>query len=514
MIDNFPGRLAHWGRERPTSPAVAVGEHKLYDYQTLAGRVSRLASGLLSLGCKPGDRVAMILNNGPAYFDILFACWHAGLIPVPINARLHANEFAYILQNSGASLCFYSEILRSAMPASLGEENRVAISVESAAYRNLFLTPMSAVSVQGDSVAWLFYTSGTTGVPKGAMITHANLWAMCDCYFADVDDISPWSCILHPAPLSHGSGLYALAHLRAGSCQVLPQSASFETAEIFELIKAWPDAVFFAAPTMIRRLVQYPHEVDTHLLKSIIYGGAPMYLQDTKAFIERFGPKLAQLYGQGETPMTITALSQRTFRESSHPRWESRIASAGTAQSAVTVTTVDETGQPVGTGEIGEIVVSGATVMKGYWNNPAATRSAMRGRWLRTGDLGVFDDDGYLTLKDRAKDLIISGGSNIYPREVEEVLVKHPDVSEVSVIGTPDPEWGELVVAYIVVNNAQHDSSVSDLFSALDKLCLLHIARFKRPRRYRVTESLPKNNYGKVLKRSLRDTESNYDGSN
>jgi long-chain acyl-CoA synthetase len=325
------------------------------------------------------------------------------------------------------------------------------------------------------------------------------------CYFADVDQQSPWSAILHAAPMSHGSGLYALAHVMKASCHVIPESDGFNSAEVYALIEAWRDCVFFAAPTMIRRLLDHPGDPPTGNLKTIIYGGGPMYLEDLLRGIRRLGPKFAQLYGQGESPMTITALSSSVIADRNHPRWRERVASVGVAQSAVEVRTVDDAGIPLPCGEIGEVIVRGTTVMSGYWNNPAATAETLRGGWLHTGDLGSFDADGFLTLKDRSKDLIISGGSNIYPREVEEVLLRHPDIVEVSVIGRPDRDWGESVVAYIVArDSAQLDTS------AIDSFCAQHIARFKRPRHYRIVGTLPKNSYGKVLKKALRELEQSH----
>jgi len=207
-----------------------------------------------------------------------------------------------------------------------------------------------------------------------------------------------------------------------------------------------------------------------------------------------------QIYGQGESPMTITSLSRAQLADRSHPRYEARIASVGVAQSAVDVRIADETGTTVPPGTIGEILVRGDSVMRGYWRNPEATAAAVRGGWLWTGDVGVLDEDGFLTLKDRSKDVIISGGSNIYPREIEEVLLQHADVEEACVIGRPNAEWGEEVVAFIV---ARRGAAIDT--AALDAVCLANIARFKRPRVYRFVEALPKNNYGKVLKRALRE---------
>lgn len=204
--------------------------------------------------------------------------------------------------------------------------------------------------------------------------------------------------------------------------------------------------------------------------------------------------------------MTITAYTQSVVADIDNPQWQQRVTSAGRAQSAVTVFCVNERGHRVQAGDVGEVIVKGETVMQGYWNNVEATNEALRNGWLYTGDIGSFDTDGYLTLKDRSKDLVISGGSNIYPREVEEVLLTHPDVAEVSVIGRPDREWGELVVAYVVrkTESSRHECPVEEFIGVLDKLCIDQMARYKRPRLYRFVDSLPKNNYGKILKSSLR----------
>jgi long-chain acyl-CoA synthetase len=211
------------------------------------------------------------------------------------------------------------------------------------------------------------------------------------------------------------------------------------------------------------------------------------------------GPRFVQIYGQGETPMVGTALSRAQLADTEHPRYRERMASVGVAQTPVQLRVADEHGVDLAVGEIGEVLIKGDSVMAGYWRNPTATAAALRDGWLFTGDVGCLDDDGFLTLKDRSKDLIISGGSNIYPREVEEVLLTASGVVEVAVVGAPDPEWGEVVVAFVV---AQVGSTVST--AILDQHCLENIARFKRPKRYMLVESLPKNNYGKVLKTELR----------
>jgi long-chain acyl-CoA synthetase len=223
-----------------------------------------------------------------------------------------------------------------------------------------------------------------------------------------------------------------------------------------------------------------------------------MYVEDARKALDRFGPRLAQIYGQGESPMTITALSKFHHADASHPRHRARLASVGLPHSVVRVSIRDEDDRELPAGETGEICVRGDVVMSGYWNNAEASARALRGHWLLTGDLGALDEDGFLTLKDRSKDLIVTGGSNVYPREVEEILLLHPAVAEASVVGRPDTEWGEAVVAFIVARGEAPPQS------ELDRLCLDHIARFKRPKEYRFVERLPKNHYGKVVKAELR----------
>jgi long-chain acyl-CoA synthetase len=499
---NIATHLVRAGRAFADRPAVALGASVIHRYGEIADRVSRLAYSLRGrLRLSEGDRVAVILKNRPEYLEILYACWHAGLTAVPINAKLHQTELAYILGDCQARLCFTTSNAAE-LPGSTLAGPLHPIAVDTSEYDELLGSErLPLVSRAADEAAWLFYTSGTTGRPKGAVLSHRNLLAMCLCYFADVDQQAPWRAILHAAPMSHGSGLYGLAHVMQASCHVVPESGGFDVAEIFSLVGKWPDVVFFAAPTMIKRLLDHPQGASMENLKAILYGGGPMYLEDLIAGIERWGPKFAQLYGQGESPMTITALSSRVIADRGHPRWHARISSVGIPQSVVEVRTVNETGESLPPGEIGEVVVRGETVMSGYWNNPAATTETLRNGWLHTGDLGCFDEEGFLTLKDRSKDLIISAGSNIYPREVEEVLVQHAEVSEVSVVGRPDREWGEVVIAYVVPRSATLDAA------ALDRFCSERIARFKRPRHYRFVESLPKNSYGKVLKKALRDME-------
>ncbi|GAB5467529.1 MAG: long-chain fatty acid--CoA ligase [Rhodospirillales bacterium] len=496
---NLAELLARAGRSDGERPALFHGKDQLATFAQLARRAASLGAGLRRRhDLQPGARVALVMKNTPDYVTALFGAWWAGLAVVPLNAKLHPREVTYALEDSGAALCLATAELAGDLDATVC----AVLEVGGGDWRRLLESdPLDApAEMASDALAWLFYTSGTTGRPKGAMLSCGNLLTMSACYFMDVDPIGPGECLLHAAPMSHGSGLHMLPHIAGGSAQVVPESGGFDTLEIKALCQVHQGLTLFAAPTMLRRLVSHPEIESGDLpgLKTVVYGGAPMYLADSRLALERLGNRLAQIYGQGESPMTITALNKT--RHLPGPDQARRLASVGIAQSLVQVRIGDGDGQALPPGESGEVMVRGPSVMLGYWQRPEATVQAIRDGWLYTGDLGSLDAQGYLTLKDRSKDLIISGGSNIYPREVEECLLTHPSVAEVSVIGRPHPDWGEEVVAFVVSSRPE-----SATIEALDAHCLAEIARFKRPKAYRFLTQLPKNNYGKVMKTELRD---------
>ena len=488
--------VARHGRLRPDDAALAGGERVHASWATFAARTAAAAAGLRDeFDLSPGDRVAILMSNRPEYLEALYAVWHAGLVAVPVNARLHRDEIAFILEDSETAAVVTD-------PDHADDVDAAAVIAPGERWEEITASsPATLVDREPDDPAWLFYTSGTTGQPKGATLTNRNLLQMSLSYYADIDQVMPQDSVLHAAPLSHGAGLYGLPHVARGAVSVTPGGGDAD--EIAALIARWPGTSFFAAPTMVKRLAGESAMADADLsnLKTIIYGGAPMYLADLEVALERFGPRLAQIYGQGETPMTITALSKADHADDAHPRWRDRMQSVGLARTDTEVRVVDDDDAELPAGEVGEIVVRGDVVMAGYWNQPDATAEALRGGWLHTGDLGSFDADGYLTLRDRSKDLIISGGMNIYPREVEEVLLQHSGVGSVAVVGGPHPEWGETVVAFVVP--ADGDAPPSE--EELDQTCLDRIARYKRPRDYRFVDELPTNNYGKVVKRELQD---------
>ena len=487
-------------------PALAHGTEITATYKEFAAQSSALAGHLRNdYGFNVGDRVALVMKNHPEYWIALFAVWHAGLVAVPVNAKLHISEFEYILENSGSRLVFATAELAdqlTPLTQTLTSLEKV-ISVHSDTYQAMKSSdPLPLQDVEPDDLAWIFYTSGTTGKPKGAMVSHRNLQTAVLSYFADITALEPGDAVIHAAPQTHGSGLYGLPLVAKAGIQVTPLSGGFDPAETLDLIAHYPNACFFFAPTMVHRLIGSPalKEADTRNLKLIVYGGGPMYEADIRHAIDALGPKFAQIYGQGEAPMTITGLSTSLIRDENHPRRSEILASVGTERTDVEVKIFDEDDNPLPIGDVGEIVVRGDVVMQGYWKNPEATAETLRGGWLHTGDMGCLDEEGFLTLKDRSKDMIISGGTNIYPREIEEVLLTHPAVAEISVVGRLHPDWGEEVVAFVVAkNNADIEPE------ELDRFCLSHMARFKRPKEYFFLTELPKNNYGKVLKTELRE---------
>ncbi len=492
---NIASWLSRAGLSHPGAPAVGHGLRVVLDYGALADTRGKDRRALRDLGLAPGDRVAIAAKNCVEYVELMFGIWHGGFAAVPANAKLHGKELGYILEHSGARVCFASAGLDEELAPYVPPSLERLITIGSAKYQQVLAADtIDLVPRDGNDLAWLFYTSGTTGRPKGAMLTHRVLAQASFAYLTEVDTVAPGNSLLHAAPMSHGSGLYMMALVARLGVNVVPESGSFEPDEIFRLFDAWTPMSMFAAPTMVKRLIDSPASANPESIRTIVWGRRPMYVEDTLKALDRFGPRFAQIYGQGESPMTITTLSREDIADRAHPRWLERLGSAGKPYACLEVMVADASDRPLPVGETGEIICRGDVVMPGYWQNPEATASTMRGGWLHTGDVGAFDAEGYLTLKDRSKDMIISGGSNIYPREVEEVLLKHASVREVSVIGRPHPEWGEVVVAYVVggVKPAE-----------LDALCLDAIARFKRPKDYVFVDALPKNNYGKILKTEL-----------
>ncbi len=499
--------IAQWlyrtALKTPDAPALFEGAVCRTNYRQFAERAGAIGEALKrDYSVRPGDRVALFLKNRTEYLEILYGAWWVGAAVVPINARLHVQEAAWIVENAETRVLFTDDgNLRRDIPI-------IKSCTEIAVDGPRFLAMKDATgslappqSLSPGALGWLFYTSGTTGRPKGVMLSHENLIAMSTTYTVDVDNVSAQDACLYVAPLSHGAGLYNFIHVRQGARHVVPASRGFSEPEIFELAAELGALSFFAAPTMVNRLVKAAKlsGFNGDGIKSIICGGAPMYVADFENALDVLGPKFIQIYGQGESPMTITALQRDLIADKHHTHWRNRLCTVGTPHSCVEVRVVDQDMIDLPAGEAGEVIVRGATVMQGYWHNEQATQETIIDGWLKTGDIGKFDESGFLTLTDRSKDVIISGGTNIYPREVEEVLMRCPDIKEVAVIGIPNADWGESVVAFVVM-----ESGATCNLQSLDTWCRNEMAAFKRPKKYQFINALPKNAYGKVLKTELR----------
>ncbi|GAC1639815.1 MAG: long-chain fatty acid--CoA ligase [Mycobacterium sp.] len=482
LLDHTAARFGDRG-------AVYLGTQQRSTWRQLRDRALRLATSIDRVD-PPGARIAVASENCPEMVELMFAIWAAERVFVPINFRLHPREMEQILDDAGVSQVFAS----AKVAAGLAPLTTVPIeTIGTDTYESRFGAAQSAPPKNTDAatLAWLFYTSGTTGRSKGAMLSHRNLMTMTVAHLADFDAPDENCSLLHGAPMSHGSGLYVPPYVLRGARQVVPASGTFEPDEFLDLCEHHPGCSAFLAPTMVQRLVQSGRGRPRHL-KTVVYGGGPMYVDSIKKAMAAFGPIFVQLYGQGEAPMTITGLRCADHLDAD----DAILGSVGYARSGVDVAVLAADGATAGIDEIGEIVCRGDVVMSGYWKNPDATAATLRDGWLRTGDMGSFDARGFLTLRDRSKDVVISGGSNIYPREVEEALVEHPGVSEACVVGAPDEEWGEIVVAFIVGSASPAE---------LDGYLLERIARFKHPKRYEFIDGISKNSYGKVLKRELRE---------
>jgi acyl-CoA synthetase (AMP-forming)/AMP-acid ligase II len=493
----------------PDRPALQYGD-EITTYRQFADRALSIGGELLARGLKKGDRVAFAMSNRPEILEVIFGCFAAGLVVVPMNARLHPLEMAYLVENSGARALIHTgefqEPLNEHWDSFEGVELRFGVGCtdtiadysELTAGQNALPGP---VDIDETDACWLFYTSGTTGKPKGATWTHRVVRVCVMNYLADCYNITHDDVMLHVAPLSHGSGIVALPAVARGANNAISTEASFSPDAMFaEVERIGVTHIAFMAPTQIVKcLEEYtPGTYDISTWQAVCYGGAPIYVEHLKKAVETFGPVFVQIFGQGECPITATVLPREEHLEMVKND-DPRLASCGFTRTDVEVKIFDENDQECPPGVSGEIVVRGDIVMAGYWNNPEATAETLRGGWLHTGDVGQFDEGGYLYLLDRTKDMIISGGNNVYPREVEEVLITHPSVAGVCVVGVPDEYWGEAVHAVVVP-----EPGTSPTAKELIDYCAGFMAGYKKPKDVDFVDELPTSAYGKILRREVR----------
>ncbi len=486
-------------------------DDRVFTYAEFAERAARLGQAFLDLGLRVGDRVGILQRNGPELLETVYGALLAGLVVVPVNMRLHPREVAYIGQDSGWRALVHTEEFNEGLAAVADEMPDLLAQISTSptygeyGYEDLIeaSTPLlRAVDVYPEAVCWLFYTSGTTGRPKGVMWTHRTVHNLVVGYLADIYSFQPDDVVLHAAPLSHGSGTVALSAIARAAENVILPTRAFDPCALFDLVEGLRVTnIAFLAPTQIVRMLEVfePDRWDLKSLRCILYGGAPMYIDHLRQALEAFGPVLVQIFGQGESPLTISYLDQ-----AEHLRWwqsgDDRLGSAGIPRTGIEIAIGDEKDNPLPPGSTGEILVRGDIVMPGYWRNERATAEALKGGWLHTGDVGKLDHGGYLYVLDRSKEMVVSGGNNIYPREVEEVLLTHPAVAECAVIGVPDDYWGEAVHAIVCATEGKQVTGPELLAH-----CAANLAGYKKPKTIEFRDSLPKNAYGKILKRELSE---------
>jgi acyl-CoA synthetase (AMP-forming)/AMP-acid ligase II len=480
-------------------------------YGEANARADALAHALVAAGVGRGDRVALFLGNGPAYLETFFGVLKAGAAAVPLDSRSTIDELAYFVADSGAVALVIDAESADGVAERRADLASVATVIQAGgppAGDHLDLEelvakhggqPFPAIDVDPAELGWLAYTGGTTGRSKGAMLTHGVLVAEAIVSLADLMRMEFEDVAMHAASLTHGSGYNMLSYTMKGCTQVILTRSGFDVERFLDWVPRYRVASLFMVPTMIKMVIDHPRarETDWSSLKWVVYGGSPMYVEDLKKALDIMGPVFSQLYGQTESPMTGTYL-RREEHVTTGPL-ATRLGSCGRARSGTEIRIVDENDDPVPVGTAGEVCIRGATVMTGYWNRPDATAETLKGGWLHTGDVGMLDECGYLYLMDRTKDMVISGGLNIYPREIEELILTCPGVSEVCVFGVPDDKWGEALRAQVVRASG---ATVSE--EEIRAFVGARLSGYKKPKVVEFVAEIPKTPLGKPDKKAAR----------
>jgi fatty-acyl-CoA synthase len=507
-VMNLAHLVTQNARRHGTRPGFIWGDRS-WSWREIDRHVSALAAALAARGIVKGDRILVHSKNCDEMFWSMFAAFRLGAVWVPTNFRLMPDEVGYLATASGARafLC-HGDFPEHAAAVSgpefiwrIGEgafgETSLTEAIEAHAG-----TPFANVAVDYDDPCWFFFTSGTTGRSKAAVLTHGQMAFVVTNHLADLTPgTTERDASLVVAPLSHGAGVHQLMQTARAVPTILLPSEKFDITEAFRLIERHRVSNIFTVPTILKMMVEHPaiDRFDHSSLRYVIYAGAPMYREDQKAALKKLGGVLVQYFGLGEVTGNITVLPAELHDPEDGP--QARIGSCGYERTGMQVSIQGDDGHELKPFETGEICVIGPAVFAGYYDNPEANAKAFRDGWFRTGDLGHIDEEGFVYITGRASDMYISGGSNIYPREVEEKILTHPAIGEVAVLGVPDPVWGEVGVAVCVTREGANAVSELDLAGYL----ATKVPRYKMPKRFFFWDALPKSGYGKIPKRLVRD---------
>lgn len=508
-----PAKLITWpARMFPDRIAVRFGQREL-TFRECNQRINKLANGLLSLGIERGDHVGLLMSNSPELIEARFAIAKAGLTMIRLNARDAMETQRYILQHSETAAIFvgkeFGKEMKNIKKRLPRLKHYLALSPPDADFIDYesFLAAHSdrepEVNVNPETLDNIRYTSGTTGRPKGVMMTYKAMQCRLQNFFMNVNLlIRPDDICLNVAPLTHAAGNIFMPFYFKGATNIVLKG--FDERLVLETIEREKVTAVLLVPTMINRLIDHPRirEFDTSSLRRIFYGTSPFSPTRLEKAISIFGPILQQNYGMAEAIMPLICLHPHEHIPEGDAGSGKRLHSVGRPALGVEVRVVDKRRREVSPGQIGEIIVRGDHMLKGYWKNKKETSKILKKGWLHTGDLATVDEEGFITIMDRKKDLIISGGFNIYPKEIENLIHTHLDVKEVAVVGVPDDTWGESVKAYVVPQEG-HDIDAEGII----ELCRNKLASYKKPKFIEVVNDLPKNAVGKILKKQLREKE-------
>jgi len=506
--------LAHFltrnARRLGDRPAIIDARGTL-TWSELDTRVSALAAAMRDrFGIKAGDRVLVQSPNNREITETMLACWRLGAVWVPSNYRQRPDEVAYLAKKSDVALMFCEQNFPDHATACVEAAHKLTEVVcigqgFGTPYDDLIAAhdgmPVSNAGVDRDAPCWLFFTSGSTGRPKAVVLTHGQLTFTTLNHLNDLmPGTGPGDVSLVVAPLSHGAGMHQLVNIAAGAVSVLLPPGRFDSAVAWRLVQDHGVTNMFTVPTIVKMLTEHPSvdQFDHSSLRYVIYAGAPMYREDQKHALGKLGRVLVQYFGLGEVTGAITVLPPHDHHINDGP--EARVGTCGFERTGLHVTIQNDSGAHLPPGQTGEICVAGPAVCAGYYMDDAANTKAFRDGWFLTGDLGHMDAEGYLFITGRSSDMYISGGSNVYPREIEELMLTHPALSEVAILGVPHKQWGEVGLAVCVCEAGK--SVTGDEITALltDRL-----AKYKLPQDYVFLDEMPKTGYGKITKKLVRE---------